>query len=141
MDLSGLTSEHIDSLSKLSEEELLREIYFDSDLSGSIKSMSVIEGKAKLTENDKKEATKKGRSIVNGHESKLKEAICIKFGYCSKRSDFMDSLNSLVKAIVPFIVAAVATVSLITAIAIAVLLVFKWGLDKYCGCSEKKAKT
>lgn len=135
MESFQVTHEQINSLKQLSEDELLRTIYYHSNLDRNMKIMSVVEGKSEISEADKKKDSEMGTRIVKNIESKLKKAICDQWKYCDKRKEFFDDANKLATAIIPLIVAAGA-VSIFAAAAIAVLLVFKWGLDKFCGCPK-----
>ena len=135
MESSQVTREQINNLKQLSEDELLRAIYYHTNLDRNMKIMSVVEGKSKISEAEKKKDSELGMRFIKNIESKLKKAICDQWKYCDKRKEFFDDLNKLVAAIIPLIVAA-AAVSTFAAAAIAILLVFKWGLDKFCGCSK-----
>jgi hypothetical protein len=132
---SQVTREQINGLRQLSEDELLRTIYYQTSLDRNMKIMSVAEGKSKISENEKRKDSELGKGFMKNIESKLKKAICDQWKYCDKRKEFFDDLNKLATAIIPLVVAATA-VSMFAAAAIAVLLVFKWGLDKFCGCSK-----
>jgi hypothetical protein len=132
---SRVTNEQIASLSKLSEDELLRTIYYHGDLDRNIKfSTSAVKGVSlAISKSELKKDLNTAKKWFQPIESKLKKAICDDWHYCDKAKDFSSDSQTLVKAIIPVIVAASA-VSLFTALAIAVLLVIKWGLNKWCGC-------
>lgn len=135
MESFQVTREQINSLKQLSEDELLRTIYYHSNLDRNMKIMSIVEGKYEISEEEKKSDSKMGTRIVKKNESKLKKAICEEWRYCDKKKEFIDDFTKIATAIIPIIVVATA-VPIFAAAAIAVLLVFKWGLDIYCRCPK-----
>jgi len=136
MERSEITDEQIARMRQSSEDELLRMIYYTNDVGRMINTMLLTtKGKLEVTEEEMKNDSIMGRKVVKKVESNLKNAICKEWKYCDKKKEFIDDLDKLVKAVVPLVVAATA-MPLYTALAIAVLLVFKWGLDIYCKCSK-----